>query len=389
MIQFDTHTNLAMHLRQEMHDIPDGKKGKKNILLFAYNGTGKTRLSMAFKELGKQGDERDTLYFNAFTEDLFSWDNDLENDSQRKLKLVGDSQFFSGLKTLEMDTRIRVFLGRYADFDFEIDYEEWSVIFSREVANPDYDEDSDDLEQSRTLTKDHIKVSRGEENMFVWCFFLAVVQLAMDKDLEAYSWVKYIYIDDPISSLDENNAIAVGHHLAQLLTDNDNTLKTVISSHHTLFFNVMWNELNRRKNNLAPYFLSKTNSPEIFTLKGTGDTPFFYHVAMLAELHKASETGNLFTYHFNILRIVLEKTASFHGYKKFSDCIAQGENDPDGMFHARVINLLNHGNYSLYEPREMQQDNKDLFKIIFDNFLNNYKFNTANFPEIVGQPAEA
>ena len=49
---------------------------KKYVLLYAYNGTGKTRLSMAFKDAGKQGDERDTLYFNAYTEDLFTWDND-------------------------------------------------------------------------------------------------------------------------------------------------------------------------------------------------------------------------------------------------------------------------------------------------------------------------
>ena len=51
-------------------------------------------------------------------------------------------------------------------------------------------------------TVDDIKVSRGEENIFIWCFFLAIVQLALD-EAEAYKWVKYVYIDDPISSLDE------------------------------------------------------------------------------------------------------------------------------------------------------------------------------------------
>ena len=50
-----------------------------------------------------------------------------------------------------------------------------------------------------------LKVSRGEENIFIWCFFLAIVQLTLD-GAEAYEWVKYIYVDDPISSLDENNA---------------------------------------------------------------------------------------------------------------------------------------------------------------------------------------
>ena len=76
---------------------------KKYVLLFAYNGTGKTRLSMAFKEMGKDGDDRDTLYFNAFTEDLFNWDNDLESDTSRVLKLNKDSRFFSGIQELDME----------------------------------------------------------------------------------------------------------------------------------------------------------------------------------------------------------------------------------------------------------------------------------------------
>ena len=31
----------------------------------------------------------------------------------------------------------------------------------------------------------------------------------------------------------------------------------------------------------------------------------------------------LYTYHFNVLRNILEKTAAFHGFDKFSDCIKQ------------------------------------------------------------------
>ena len=85
---------LATHLRAKLEE-------KKYILLFAYNGTGKTRLSMAFKDLGKNGDVRDTLYFNAFTEDLFYWDNDLENDARRALRLNRNSRFFGGLQELE------------------------------------------------------------------------------------------------------------------------------------------------------------------------------------------------------------------------------------------------------------------------------------------------
>ena len=295
---------VVSHLRDGLENgLRQGNKTKyiHQVLLFAYNGTGKTRLSMAFKDAGKQDENRDTLYFNAFTEDLFSWDNDLDNDQQRVLRMNTESRFFNGLQELEMENRIRPLLHRYADFDFFIDYENWTVNFTREVKSGDIVE-----------TVEHIKVSRGEENIFIWCFFLAVAQLAID-DQEAYSWVKYIYVDDPISSLDDNNAIAVASHLAQLLKKQNGKVKTVISSHHTLFFNVMWSELNEKKK-LQPYYLEQKGDG--YSLRYTNSVPFFHHVALLKELHEAAESGELYTYHFNILRNILEKTATFHGFKK-------------------------------------------------------------------------
>ena len=122
---------LATHLRQELEN-------KKFILLYAYNGTGKTRLSTAFKDLGKSADadgetdKRDTLYFNAFTEDLFSWDNDLESDSERKLTLTRIQTSSRASSSMEMDNRIRALLGRYADFEFRIDTTRWEAVFARE-----------------------------------------------------------------------------------------------------------------------------------------------------------------------------------------------------------------------------------------------------------------
>ncbi len=34
----------------------------------------------------------------------------------------------------------------------------------------------------------------------------------------------------------------------------------------------------------------------------------------------------------------------------------------DGILHTRFINLLSHGNYSLYEPQEMLEENKEYFR---------------------------
>ena len=367
---FPSLTALAQHLRNELEN-------KKYILLYAYNGTGKTRLSTEFKNLGKNGDQRDTLYFNAFTEDLFSWDNDLENDRERVLKINSESRFFAGLGEMEMDNRIRPLLNRYADFDFRIDTTNWEVTFSREVQDGD-----------TTTMVDNIKVSRGEENIFIWCFFLAIVQLALD-GAEAYRWVKYIYIDDPISSLDEHNAIAVANHLAQMLKRANSDVKAAISTHHTLFFNVLHNEFRGdiQKRKAKPYFLSKDSNSGSYNLRYTGDTPFFHHVATLIQLHQAAQTGQLYTHHFNMLRAVLEKTASFHGYPGFPACIKRDDDDPDGDLHARLIAILNHGNYSLYEPQEMLEENKRYFRNILDDFLNRFPFNSALFPENASHPA--
>ena len=72
------------------------KANKKVQLIYAFNGTGKTRLSREFKQLiapkadgNEDDDEADQpglsrnkiLYYNAFTEDLFYWDNDLADDA--------------------------------------------------------------------------------------------------------------------------------------------------------------------------------------------------------------------------------------------------------------------------------------------------------------------
>lgn len=332
------------------------------VLLFAYNGTGKTRLSMAFKESAKlKVTGKDTLYFNAFTEDLFYWHNDLEGDADRHLIINSQSAFFSGFKELALEEKIFAYLERYADFDFRIDYENWQVRFSRD-------------------REDNIKVSRGEQNLFIWCMFLAICELVIDGHT-SYAWVKNLYIDDPISSLDDNNAIAVANDLAQLLKTGKGKTKAIVSTHHGLFFNVMVNELKHQ--GAKVHFYHRASGSDTYTLRGTDDAPFFHHVATLGELKRAVESDQIYTYHFNMLRSIMEKTALFFGSKDFSSCIHGLD---DEVLYARALNLLSHGKYSVYEPREMVADTKDLFKKIYSAFIDRYGF---ELPEITGQQEAA
>ncbi len=364
-------TALARYLRDELEI-------KKFILLYAYNATGKTRLSTAFKDLGKNGDDRDTLYFNAFTEDLFSWDNDLDNDERRVLELNAKSRFFKGLGQFEIENRVRSLLDRYADFGFRIDLkydsdgalEEGVATFSREVL---VEKDG----EVRSETVENIKISRGEENIFIWCFFLAIAEIRLDPETSAYDWAKYIYIDDPISSLDEQNAVMVATHLASMLKEAANPPGVVISTHHPLFHNVLWNEL---KKNSRRYFLGRDPASGSYTVRNTEATPFFHHVAALIELYETEHSGNLDTFHFNALRAIAEKTASFLGYRNFADCIKRDADDLEGRLHTRLLNLLSHGGYSLYEPREMLDDNKQEFRRMLHKFIHQYSFNLEHFP---------
>lgn len=383
---------LAAHIRTELEN-------RKFCLIYGYNGTGKTRLSTVFKNLGKKVDvdgkvvERDTLYFNAFTEDLFSWDNDLEADIELRLLVNPNSSLLSGFKDLTLSERIAGHFGRYCTARFEI------VLYTAEevavMADPSsplhglYRRFGNELETKPKYigfktrdSDDWIKISRGEERIFVWCVFLSIIQQVLSGE-GSYHWVKYVYIDDPISSLDEHNAITVASHLVQLLTSADSDVKVVISTHHTLFFNVVSNELKDelRKRNATQHFLSRGATSGSYLLrKQEGDTPFFHHVAALVQLYEAERSGHLHTHHFNMLRSILEKTASFHGYRHFSMCIKRDADDEDGILHTRLINILSHGNYSLFEPQDMLEENKRYFRKILHEFIKNYPFNPALFP---------
>ncbi len=377
--KINTYANLETLARKLRDDLG----GADIILLYAYNRTGKTRLSMEFKDVGKRKTKKkphpvpDTLYFNAYTEDLFTWDNDLDGNALRHLRLNSDSAFFNGLKDLALDTTIAAYLSRYADFNFRIDYEEWKVFFRKDDA-------------------ENIKISRGEQNIFIWCLFMAICERMHDGHV-SYQSYQYLYNDDPISSLDDNNAIAVACDLAHLLRRAANRkdqsgaaapIRIVFSTHHALFFNVMCNEIGRTKEDEPKvkhkrYFLHRPNSEGTYTLRAmTADTPYFHHVASLAELQQAADPAidKLYTFHFNALRSIMEKTASFFGHDDIAFCLKALNNEEDIALYNRALNLLSHGKYAIHEPTEMGDNTKDLFRRILNDFTTQFQF---ALPEIL------
>lgn len=398
-----TYKNLRSLVGRLRDDLTNPTGPISLVLIYAYNRTGKTRLSMEFKDAGKRKNKKnptgtpDTLYFNAFTEDLFVWENDLEGDSVRRLQLNEDSSFFNAMSELALDETIAQYLYRYADFEFDFAYKEVAADKGT-ISKPDF-------VSFRKGDQTNIKVSRGEQNIFIWCVFMAICERMLDGH-ESYQGKKYLYIDDPISSLDDNNAISVACDLAKLLrratTRKDAEgkpapIRVIFSSHHALFFNVMCNEVGRKIDD-APsvdhrrYFLHRPSDDGTYTLQATEDTPFFHHVATLAELQRAADPkkGKLYTFHFNALRSVMEKTASFFGHKGIAFCLKALNNPADEALFNRAVQLLSHGAYAIHEPTEMGEDNKELFRRILREFVMRFEFalpGTAHLPPQDPAPA--
>lgn len=390
--------NLRSLVARLRDDLNNPTKPISLLLIYAYNRTGKTRLSMEFKDAGKRKTKKnqdatpDTLYFNAFTEDLFVWENDLEGDSVRRLQLNDKSSFFDAMTELALDETIARYLSRYAEFEFDFTYKEVQQDRGT-ISKPDF-------VSFRKGDETNIKVSRGEQNIFIWCVFMSICERMLDGH-PSYQGKKYLYIDDPISSLDDNNAISVACDLAKLLrraaTRKDGLgaptpIKVIFSSHHSLFFNVMCNELGRRVEGEAKvthkrYFLHRPGGDGAYTLQATDDTPFFHHVATLAELQRAADPrkGKLYTFHFNALRSVMEKTASFFGHPSIAFCLRALDNEEDRALFNRALNLLSHGAYAVHEPTEMGEDNKELFRRILREFIERFEFALPGV--VAAQPA--
>ena len=376
-------------------------------LLFAYNGTGKTRLSYDFAHYGrKENTPQHTLYYNAYTEDLFTWDNDLENNTEHHLLINQDSSLIQGLAGYDFSEKLRKYLQIFVDIDFDFHYDKDNeeipdyVVFSKKIKqrikiHKEWNEIEEEVE--------NIKISRGEERLFVWCFFRCILDQVISGN-DAYKNIVYIYIDDPMSSLDDNNVIAFAEQLYDVIRQqfkqekdaqkagkkNFRRIRFVVSSHHSLFFHTMLHGLIADRK-LGRYYLSRNKQSNQLVLKdmSDSDSPFYYNVAMLSEIKKAIETDKLYTYHFTVLRSVMEKIKEFFGHRDFSIILEgikyKGETYDQTAFsqeeltefYSRVVNVLTHQG-SMFTPALMNDDNKELATAIYVHLVDKYQFELPN-----------
>lgn len=381
--------DIITSLREVFEEDESGKY-TNCALIFAYNGTGKTRLSYDFAHYGREEDApQHTLYYNAYTEDLFTWDNDLENNTDHHLIINQNSSLIQGLAGFNFSEPLRKYLQVFTDIDFDFHYD------SENPDLPDY------VVFSKTVNDElfeNIKISRGEERIFVWCFFRCIVDQVLGGN-SAYKGIEYIYIDDPMSSLDDNNVITFAAQLYNVIRDSLRNerrvinsgidelrrIKFVISTHHALFFHVMIHGLSN-DSKLGQFYLHRAKDSEEVILKSMSDkTPFYYNVAMMSEIQEAIFNDRLYTYHFTIMRSIMEKIAEFFGHRDYRyilDGITYKGNDFDEPsfskgelvdLYSRIVNVFSHQG-QFFSPTLMNEDNKDSIKTLFYHIKKKYHF---------------
>ena len=342
---------------------------KKVQLIYAFNGVGKTRLSREFKELiaktdsEEDGDSKNkVLYYNAFTEDLFYWDNDLDKDVDRKL-VIQDNSFTDWILREEGKEK-----------DIAAHFEHYTNSKTTPRYSPDFSEVTFYIPGQGDPETNKIKISKGEESNFIWCIFYSMLEAVIEelnepkanRSTDRFDDLQYIFIDDPVSSLDENHLIELAVDLANLVKGSKSELKFIITTHSPLFFNVLFNEF---KNGLK-YILIKPEDNMYKLQIQENDSPFAYHLYILRELKNAIDKNSIKKYHFNLLRNILEKSATFLGYSQWGKMLKE----LDDKYLARLINLASHSSLSTDESAILTDEDKDIIKEIVEHLEDKYHF---------------
>ncbi len=340
------------------------KDTKENIvLIYAFNATGKTRLSVEYKNITKANNKgnHSGVCYNAYSEDLFVWDNDENNNNENiKLNIIWSSlnQFHSLLTKEILSEKLELYHPKY------------NFVFN------DYDNPEDGIESITFYideeAKTPIKISRGEERIFVWCFFLALFEV----DGWADQQDEHIFIDDPVSSLDEHNIFITTDSIFNIIEETYLKKRLIVTTHHIGLFSILADRLTRgeksgRYKQLTKLFILGSDGNEL-SLNTPNRNVFLFHLHLMQVLDNAIRT-ELFVFHFVLLRQLLENISSFLGKGGVNYTLSQiGIADISGK--ANTINSLSHKDAYRIQFNKMSPNEEALFKEVFKNIQEKYHF---------------
>lgn len=348
---------------------------KKIQLIYAFNGNGKPRLSREFKSLVAPKSDIETedtglaskkiIYYNAFTEDLFYWDNDLDNDVDLKLKIHPNSftqwVFSEQGQDQNVISHFQNYTNRSLTPKFNENFSEVKFSFNR----------------GNEETNENIKISKGEESSFVWSVFYSLLKQVIDvlnvlepseRETDQLNQLQYVFIDDPVTSLDDNHLIQMAVDLAEIIKKSESKLKFIITTHNPIFYNVLHNEINKK----TCYMIERLEDGtfDLEEKQGDSNKSFSYHLHLKATLEEAIASERIEKYHFTLLRNLYEKTASFLGFPRWSELLP----DNKETYYNRIIQFTSHSTLASESVSEPTPQEKQTVKLLLEHLTNNYSF---------------
>lgn len=388
---------IAQQLKDAKHITKAEKASKKDVkvqLIYAFNGTGKTRLSREFKALVDPKSDIEVeetslasqkiLYYNAFTEDLFYWDNDLQNDIDPKLKIHPNVFTKWVFEDQGQDSNIIDIFQHYTDEKLTPHFNSQYTFKNdagKDITINAFSEVTFSYERGNDEDNQHIKISKGEESCFIWSIFYSLLDQIVhvlnipeenDRETNQFDKLEYVFIDDPVSSLDDNHLIELAVNLAQLIKQSESDLKFVITTHNPLFYNVLHNEF--KQGTFKKFFLKKDGDAQFDLVPQNNDSPFSYHLFLKLEIEKAIKSGQLKKYHFNFLRNILEKTSTFLGYGSWNEILPKTNDGTTKSYESRIINISSHSKHSGEEISELTDDDKRVLAYLLNQIKANHQF---------------
>jgi wobble nucleotide-excising tRNase len=201
--------------------------------------------------------------------------------------------------------------------------------------------------------------------------------------LEVEGWAdrqtRHIFIDDPVSSLDDHNIFVTASTLYDLIENYFGKRKIIITTHHIGMFSILFDWLmkgeksNKYQKTTKAGILSRKHGE--ISLENVRSDVFLYHLRVLQVLEQARRESDVRAYHFALLRQLLESISSFLGVGRISYTLERiGFEDADEV--SRIVNVLAHKNVYYFEADLLVPDSLELFETIYGKLNAHYAFVT-------------
>jgi hypothetical protein len=177
--------------------------------------------------------------------------------------------------------------------------------------------------------------------------------------------------------MDEHNIFTTAESITKLIDDTYPKKKIILTTHHIGLFSILADRLTKGqkskkyKEDTAVFLLEKKSNDELALNSQNG--AFLFHLHLLKTLDQATKS-ELFSYHFVLLRQLLENISSFLGKGGIGYALSLIDLNEDPNTVGDRIHSLSHKDSYKTQSNKMSESEEKLFREILEKIVSKYKF---------------